>query len=92
MKTKKTDHPPLVLIEWVDSTQPEPAWRHLDNMPELKVVECASVGWLVGDSEGVKMLAPNIGDLNTEGNAQASGLIRIPLRSVTRQVLLREAK
>ena len=88
----KNQLPPLVLIEWVDSKQPEPAWRHLDDLPELTVIECASVGWLIGESKGVKMLAPNIGDIKTEGNTQASGFIRIPSRSITRQVMLREAK
>ena len=83
---------PLVLIEWVDSAQPEPAWRHLDNPPEMELIQCTSVGWLIGDSNGVKMLAPNIGDLKSDGNAQASGFIRIPARAVKRQVKLREAK
>ncbi len=27
----------LVLIEWVDSAQPDPSWRHLDNMPDIDV-------------------------------------------------------
>jgi len=59
----KTSSPacPLVLIEWLYSARPDPAWRHLDDLPELKVIRCVSVGWLVGDSAEVTMLAPNVG-------------------------------
>lgn len=88
MNDKKT--PKLVLIEWLDSAQPEPAWRHLDNLPNLDVIHCVSVGWLVGESKGVKMLAPNIGDFDSGANAQASGFIRIPSAAVTRMVTLVE--
>ena len=84
--------PQLVLIEWLDSAQPEPAWRHLDNLPDLDVIHCVSVGWLVGENGGVKMIAPNIGDFDSGTNAQASGFIRIPSAAVTRIVRLVEEK
>lgn len=83
--------PPLVMVEWLDSARPEPAWRHLDNLPDLEVIQCVSVGWLVGESGGVKMLAPNIGDFQSGANAQASGFIRIPSVAITRVVELVEA-
>lgn len=67
----------LVLIEWVDSHQPLSSWVHLDSLPDKKLIECASVGWLVYDGDEVKMLAPNMGDMKTEGNVQAAGIIRI---------------
>ena len=61
----------------------------------MTVVEAAaaldgSVGWLVGETDGVKMLAPNMGDLDSDG-VQASGFIRIPTQAVTREVALVEA-
>ncbi len=80
----------LVLIEWVDSTQPLPSWRHLSDLPEAKPIECASVGWLVHDDKQIKMLAPNMGDMESEENIQGSGIIVIPTASVTRLIELKE--
>lgn len=77
--------PQVVLIEWVDSTQPEPSWRHLENAPSLTTVSCRSVGWLIAESDDVLMIAPNVGDLGTE-SAQASGFLRIPKAAITRRV------
>ena len=71
----------LVLIEWEDSAQPVPGWQFLDEADYSDVVVCQSVGWLVGDSEGVKALAPNIGNMGEDGE-QGSGIIRIPARCV----------
>ena len=82
----------LVLIEWVDSAQPLSAWCFLDDLPASDVVHCRSVGWLVGNSRDVKILAPNIGDLKGGGSAQGSGFIRIPSKAITRLVELREVK
>ena len=75
--------PPLVLIEWEDSAQPLAAWRYLDDIGPLEIVRCQSVGFLVHDGDDVKALAPNVGDLGGE-HAQASGVMRIPARCVTR--------
>ena len=85
----KAKRPHLVLLEWVDSAQPMPAWRFLDDLPPLEVVHCFSVGWLVAEDKGVKILAPNIGK-EAGGVSQASGFIRIPAASVVRQVRLFE--
>lgn len=51
---------------------------------------CASVGWLLHDRKRVKILAPNMGGLDSEGNVQASGVMRIPSRCVRRIKKLRE--
>lgn len=75
--------PPLVLIEWEDSAQPVANWQYLDDIGEPEVVRCQSVGFLIYDGEDVRALAPNIGDPGTE-HAQASGVIRIPVRSIIR--------
>ena len=82
--------PPLVLIEWVDSAQPIPGWRHLDDLPKLEIVRCLSVGWLVAENDEIRMLAPNLGDVASPENGQGSGFIRIPIAAITRQVLLCE--
>ncbi len=80
--------PSLVLIEWEDSAQPVANWQYLDDIDKLSVVRCQSVGFLIYDDENIKVLAPNIGDPDTE-HAQASGVIRIPARSITQVRLLR---
>jgi hypothetical protein len=87
---KNENFPRLVLIEWVDSAQPVPGWHFLDQAPDMKIIKCASVGWLVGDSDGVKMLAPNVGNLDSDESTQASGFIRIPMQAVLREVCLVE--
>lgn len=77
------ENPPLVLIEWEDSAQPIGAWQYLDDMDRPETVKCQSVGFLIHDGKDVKALAPNVGELDTD-HAQASGVIRIPARCVTR--------
>ena len=73
---------PLVMIEWEDSAQPVAAWAHLESIQPGGVVLCASVGWLIHDGEDLKMIAPNFGGLESQNNAQVSGVIRIPTRCV----------
>lgn len=67
----------LVVVEWLDSVQPVSAWRHLSDTPELEVVTCLSVGWVVGENEHAVMLAPNIADYRSGGGAQGCGFMRI---------------
>ena len=84
----KMDNP--ILVEWTDSAQPIAAWMFLENKPRLEVIECVSVGWSVGETDEVLMLAPNLGDIESGGSAQASGFIRVPKSAVTRRVGLIE--
>ncbi|WP_072396351.1 hypothetical protein [Hyphomicrobium sp. CS1GBMeth3] len=72
----------LVIIRWQDSRQPCGKWRYLSDLSEPKPVEVASVGWLVRDTDEVKVLCQNIGDLGSPDNAQASGIMTIPTRCV----------
>lgn len=83
--------PPLVLIEWEDSARPAPEWRFIDDLEDLSAVRCQSVGWLVHDGEDVKVLAPNLGNIDSNSDAQACGIIRIPARSIVRVAGLQEA-
>lgn len=81
----------LVRVDWEDSAQPVSGWVHLSDLPDLAVIRCSSVGWVVAEDAAVLMLAPNLGDQDSEVNAQASGIIRIPRRCVTRMTPLVEA-
>ena len=79
-----------ILVEWIDSAQPISAWMFLENKPSLEIIQCVSVGWAVGETDEVLMLAPNLGDIESGGSGQASGFIRIPKSAVTRRVELIE--
>jgi hypothetical protein len=73
---------PLVLIRWLDSAQPLPAWRHLSDLPRVRPIECATVGWLLMEDDEVKVVCQSVGDLTNPKNAQASGIMTIPVRCV----------
>lgn len=83
---------PLVLIEWEDSARPVPGWIFLRDFSDFSVVKCVSVGWLIQDDQSVKTLAPNMGEIESAEQVQASGIIRIPAKAVTRIVRLREGR
>lgn len=81
------DMPPLMLIEWEDSAQPVPGWAFTDDIGPGSAVRCASVGWLLHDGD-VKVLMPNIGGLEDDGDLQASGTIRIPASCIIKATRL----
>jgi hypothetical protein len=81
---------PLVMIEWVDSAQPTAQWVHLANVETREAVLCVSVGWLIQDGKEVKVLAPNMGEVNSRDNVQVSGVIRIPTRCIRKITKLTE--
>ena len=78
-----TEHQ-LVKIEWKDSTQPVPAWQHLNDLAENKPIHCLSVGFLLQSDAEMKVLAPNMADIHSELNIQASGIIAIPSSCVVK--------
>jgi len=80
--------PSLVLIEWEDSAQPDGQWRYIDGLNPGTIVRCTSVGYLLESDAKTKALAQNVAALGTD-DAQASGIIRIPTRAVTRIKRLR---
>lgn len=69
---------PLVLIEWLDSVQPQSAWQRLAGWKAGAAVRIASVGWLIKDGKKVKALAPNMGGIDEKTDVQVSGVIHIP--------------
>jgi hypothetical protein len=74
----------LVMIEWIDSARPISEWQHLSDYKCLNPVECVSVGFLIHDDNKTKALAPNMGDIKSQKNIQASGIIHIPTCSITK--------
>jgi hypothetical protein len=79
------------MIEWEDSAQPVPSWVLLSEFEEPSISKCVSVGWLLHDGDDVKALAPNMANIDSAQHVQASGIIRIPSRAVTRVARLGEA-
>jgi len=79
------------LIEWLDSARPSPDWRFVSDLPPLESVRCMSVGWVVAEDSTTLMLAPNVGDADSD-SPQACGFLRVPKRSVVRRVSLVEAQ
>lgn len=92
MKKERKSRAParLVLVEWLDSRRPDPTWQHLTDLDQQGICKCASVGWLIRDDETLKILAPNMGDIDDVRNVQVSGCISIPTQSVTAIKLLKE--
>lgn len=88
--TLATGQCPLVMIEWVDSAQPIPAWSYLASFDAPGIIRCASVGWLIRDDAEMKAVAPNMGGLNDERSVQVSGVIQIPTRCVVAMTRLQE--
>jgi len=75
--------PRLVVIEWLDSRQPVPAWQFIGAIEAPTVCNCLSVGFLVFESDDAKVLAPNLADTDSD-DMQASGTITIPNCSIKR--------
>lgn len=80
----------LVKIEWVDSLQPTSSWQHLDELDAPQACSVSSVGWLISEGPPYYRLAPNMGDADSDTNAQGSGIIVIPACCVTDVVPLSE--
>lgn len=77
----------LLLVEWVDSLEPVPHWRWIDEVPAPSALHCISVGYRVAETDSVLALAPNLGCVGSD-RLQASGIIRIPKCCIGRMVTL----
>jgi len=80
--------PPLTLIEWGDSAQAAPAWSWIRDIDGPAIAECVSVGFLVHDGKREKRLAISLGYRDGKPE-QASGIIAIPTRCITKMKRLR---
>lgn len=77
----------LVLIEWDDSARPISQWQWVDDYQIPEIVRCISVGYLIAKTREALAVAPNLGDTTSE-RIQASGIIRVPRKSVRRIIEL----
>ena len=77
----------MAIIYWVDSTQPLPSWRHIEDAPELKCINCRSMGWIISENDDCVMIASNIGDPDSD-NMRASGFMIIPKCSIKQRTVL----
>lgn len=81
---------PLVIIEWMDSMQPvSPSL--LEQSGPLAVVHRKSVGWLVGETADMQLLAPTLGNLQKTENAGGRDSCESPIACITRETLSVEA-
>ena len=82
----------LVLVEWVDSVQPQPSWGLLSEVGTPQAVRCVSVGWLVSDGKKNKSIAPNMAAIDEPESLQISGLITIPSKCIKKITRLKEPR
>ena len=79
---------PLVMIEWVDAFGCSTDWREMDNL-DTESLLCRSVGWLVHDGDGVKVIVPHMAEERRERTSiQGCGDMSIPAVSVTQIITL----
>lgn len=81
---------PLVMIEWMDSAQPQSCWKFLADVGTPDSIHCVSVGWLVADGEENKSVVPNMGNINDPDSIQVSGVVTIPVCSIVKITMLQE--
>jgi hypothetical protein len=74
-----TKTPPMVLIEWEDSTQAAPEWQWAKSLQTPPALRCTSIGFLVGNGKRQKSLAISVAN----DASQVSGIISIPTRCIT---------
>jgi len=79
----------LVKIDWIDSRSPTNRWEHLSEL-EANICHCSSVGYLIKDTDELKVIAANLADIDDTESLQASAVKAIPSCCVTRIVDLIE--
>jgi len=77
----------LVRVAWEDSARPISQWQWVDDYQMPETVACVSVGYLIAETKKAVALAPNLGDIEHD-RQQASGIIRIPRRSIMKMEVL----
>lgn len=89
MKTKY----PLVYIEWEDSVGCGNGWRFLDDeLKNFETVVCYTVGWLVGEDERCKFIAPHIAPETKATVDQIAGTKTIPKSAIRKLTKLKVPK
>ncbi len=72
----------LVLITWVDSEAQASVWRHLSDFNETGSLEIQSVGFVIDDNDEYVSITAHLGDVESEGDRQYNGAMRIPHCSI----------
>lgn len=80
MKNRKKGSPPIVLVEWEDSSQALPQWQWMSGIQLPGICRCLTVGFLIKDNKKEKAIALSIAD----GAKQASGIMSIPTSCIIR--------
>jgi hypothetical protein len=57
----------LVLIRWVDSYTFSTRWEFIEDIGELELMECVSVGFVVKENDTGIMIIPHISGKNEGG-------------------------
>lgn len=75
----------LVLIEWIDSHSGR-GWQSLNKLEDdCRPLYIKSVGWLLTEQDGCKVIVPHIYDEKNDGIVlQGCGDMSIPEKSITR--------
>jgi len=79
----------LVLIEWLDSHAGN-GWHRLEDIEKNgETARCRSVGWLLSESGGRKVIVPHISGEKNKGTIPCgSGDLSIPDRAIVKMRVL----
>ena len=80
---------PVIYVEWLDSSH-TPNWHDFDQTKH-PVDNCASVGFLVDETDDWITIIQSCTNREKEANDQADASMSIPKVAVTKRVLLQEA-
>jgi len=82
----------LVLVEWIDSHSGN-GWQPLDQIEKAaEPVYCRTVGWLISEQNGTKVLVSSIsGERNENIRLFGKGDIAIPAKAILKMSVLRAA-
>lgn len=74
----------LVLVEWLDSHSGR-GWQEIERIKEASVpLRCRSVGWLVSETGGVKVIVPHLAGEKNGVLVQGCGDLSIPKKAIVK--------
>lgn len=80
-EARRKERQELVLVEWEDSFGCSPSWESLEGVAPTPLV-CRSVGWLIYDSDGCKVIVPHLTQAHASAKPQGCGDMTIPTRAI----------
>lgn len=80
----------LVLIEWIDSHSGR-GWQPVRDLERAaEPLYCRSVGWLVSEKNGCKVIVPHLsGERNAGTMVHGTGDLAIPAKAILKMKVLR---